>query len=251
MNKKIIKGVILMGMFKIIGLGLLVVCIVMCNVGSLNANVNDKQKRVAVEEEVKEEVVKKEEVVEEEDEEEVAEEGYVEYKDEYKTVTKDKKGNYTIEYSELFSTIWRVGYDDGYEGVKRDVSNESKQYREAYEDGYEEGKYDFENGMHIDKDTSEIDKLEQAEEVVKSTMAQGYESGYDVAIEDMGIKIMLYVEKFDEENDIQNAKDVERNVYKALRNNEHEDVQIAIHIMNNKNECITIVNGEVIYDVSE
>ena len=88
-------------------------------------------------------------------------------------------------------------------------------------------------------------KLEKAEEVAISTMAQGYEGNYTVSIDDIGIATTLYVEEFTEVEQL-NAIDVDQAINKALRVNKCK-VPTVVHITNEKNEwCHSVVDGVLI-----
>lgn len=94
---------------------------------------------------------------------------------------------------------------------------------------------------------SEVTDLEVAEMIVKDVMEQGYEDMYSVAIEDIGIMVLLYSDSFTE-YEYYNAMDVDREINKALRNNGYGDVLNATVVvdMNTNEVYFTVTRGQIL-----
>ena len=158
------------------------------------------------------------------------------------SVTQEQKQEETIEVAEetVEPSVADVEVKPTTEDVKAEDKVEVVKPKEVAKPKNEEKKVEIVEEIGQVK-VSEVTKLEKAEEIIINTMTQGYEGGYSVAIEDMGVKIIL------EETDIQNALDVDQAIRKTLRINGYENIPTAIHIINNEGVCIfTVANGQIL-----
>lgn len=159
-----------------------------------------------------------------------------EIEEQVEPVTQEQKQEETIEVVE--ETVEPSVVNVEVKPITEDVKAEDKQ---------EVVKPKKEEEVVEQVEVSEVTKLEKAEEIVINTMTQGYEGSYSVAIEDVGIMVLLNVEEFTECEQF-NALDVDQAINKALRVNGYGDVLNATVVVDiNTNEVyFTIANGQII-----
>ena len=160
------------------------------------------------------------------------------------SVTQEQKQEETIEVAE--ETVEPSVVDVEVKPTTEDVKVEDKQ-EVVKQEVVKPKKKEVVKPKEVTKPKKEEKKtkLEKAEEVAISTMAQGYEGNYTVSIDDIGIATTLYVEEFTEVEQL-NAIDVDQAINKALRVNKCK-VPTVVHITNEKNEwCHSVVDGVLI-----
>ena len=163
-----------------------------------------------------------------------------------KPVTQEQKQEETIEVAEetvepsvvdveVKPTTEDVKVEDEKEVVKQEVVKPKKEEKKG------------EVVKEVEQvEVLEVTKLEKAEEIVVNTMIQGYEGSYSVAIEDIGIMVLLNVEEFTEVEQF-NALDVDQAIRKALRVNECEVPSAIVVVDINTNEVyFTVANGQIL-----
>ena len=162
-----------------------------------------------------------------------------------KPVTQEQKQEETIEVAE--ETVEPSVADVEVKPTTEDVKVEDKQEvvkQEVVKPKKEEKKVEVVKEVE-QVEVSEVTELEKAQEVVSSTMTQ-YEGNYSVAIEDIGIMVLLNVEEFTEAEQF-NALDVDQAINKALRVNGCEVPTATVVVDINTNEVyFTIANGQIL-----
>ena len=163
-----------------------------------------------------------------------------------KPVTQEQKQEETIEVAEetVEPSVADVEVKPTTEDVKVEDKQEVVKPKEVTKPKKEEKKVEVVKEVE-QVEVSEVTKLEKAQEVVSNTMTQ-YEGNYSVAIEDIGIMVLLNVEEFTEAEQF-NALDVDQAIRKTLRVNECEVPTATVVVDINTNEVyFTIANGQIL-----
>ena len=154
-------------------------------------------------------------------------------------VTQEQKQEETVEPS-----VADVEVKPTTEDVKVEDKQEVVKPKEVIKPKKEEKKVEVVKEVE-QVEVSEVTKLEKAQEVASNTMVQ-YEGSYSVAIEDIGIMVLLNVEEFTEAEQF-NALDVDQAIRKALRVNECEVPSAIVVVDINTNEVyFTVANGQIL-----
>ena len=161
-------------------------------------------------------------------------------------VTQEQKQEETIEVAEetVKPSVADVEVKPTTEDVKVEDKQEVVKPKEVTKPKKEEKKVEVVKEVE-QVEVSEVTKLEKAQEVASNTMVQ-YEGSYSVAIEDIGIMVLLNVEEFTEAEQF-NALDVDQAIRKALRVNECEVPSAIVVVDINTNEVyFTVANGQIL-----